>query len=230
MSAEWTPKKSKKKSRGEDELGEGDEATPASLKGRRERSSIKKAKVKRCIEDECHEDDEHSDANILLLLSASKGSMQMPKTKVLKTKSPSKRALKLLIREAEAEQGHLESGTASACSSSSSSPLKKQKYKRIMKQFVSSIGNNNNTSSTASDSVFPDADRDRDGDGEGDMDAPMWSPGAHLPNKRYRRPATTDYLSPHPESEISLFCSHSSCHIMSCHVCYWNFSIQPDCN
>lgn len=153
------------------------------------RSSVKKTKVKKIVEEEeIDYEDEHSDANILLLLSASKMSVGGGKAKVLKVKSPSKRALKLLIKEAEAEQDNLDSGLTST----STSPHKKQKFKRIMKQFVSSISN--------APSGVPES-----GSRIQNVEISLWSPGGLvLKTEHPKNPVDVDYLSPRPESEIFL--------------------------
>ena len=137
-------------------------------------------------EEEIEDEDEHSDANILLLLSASKMSVSGGKAKVLKAKSPSKRALKLLIKEAEAEQDNIDSGLTST----STSPHKKQKFKRIMKQFVSSISN-------APPGVQESGSRIQN------VEISLWSPGGLvLKTECQKNPVDVDYLSPRPESEI----------------------------
>ena len=155
-SAEWTPKKSKKKVRDENET-EGDE-TPNSVKIRR--SSAKKLKVKKIIEEEEEEDEEHSDANMLLLLSATKATK---KPKLTKCKSPSKKALKLLIKEAEADPDNDE------CSSPLQQDLQKLKFKRIMRQFVSS------KSASSSSDAFASIQEEGH-----DTGARQWSPGRGL--------------------------------------------------
>jgi hypothetical protein len=143
-------------------------------------------------EEEIEDEDEHSDANILLLLSASKMTVGGGKAKVLKAKSPSKRALKLLIKEAEAEQDNIDSGVTSTAIS----PLKKQKFKRIMKQFVSSISN-------APPGVQESGSRMQN------VEVSLWSPGGLIPKTECpKNPIDVDYLSPRPESEISVLFSY----------------------
>jgi hypothetical protein len=84
---------------------------------------VKKTKIKKLEEEE---DDDLNDANILLLLSASKATK---KEKKIRAKSPSKKSLKLLAKDADEEEGE---------ESSPLQALQKQKFKRIMRQFVSS--------------------------------------------------------------------------------------------
>ena len=163
-SAEWTPKKSKKKIRDEGDWN-GEEAPPSSVKVKR--SSAKKKKGKKMTDEE-EDIDEHSDANILLLLSASKPVKSIPK--VLKYKSPSKKALKLLIKEAEADQDGDEISTSPGLLT-----LQKQKFKRIMKQFVSSKSNGG---ATAGNCLMDQGDCEGEGDGDRIMNprSPVRSP------------------------------------------------------
>ena len=179
-SAEWTPKKSKKKLR-EDGTANEDDATPGSAKIRK--SSVKKSKLSKVVEGDC--DDEHSDANILLLLSASKSPALGGKIKM--SKSPSKRALKTSSRDAlQQQQQSNDSSVPPSSSSSSSSP---QKIKRLNKPYAGSVSNGL-TSTLESGSM------DRK------TDVCLWSPGGLVKKGKMQINAgDIDYLSPRPGSE-----------------------------
>lgn len=151
---------------------DGEEPTPSSVKVRR--SSSKKKNLKK-VEEKEEDDDEHSDANILLLLSASKPSKGKPKT--TKYKSPSKKAIKLLIKEAEADIN-----PDDCCLSPAQQDLQKQKFKRVMRHFVSSrtggiIGN----SSVGFENVEEDGKGEEELDEEGEGIGHVWSPPQRTP-------------------------------------------------
>lgn len=176
-SAEWTPKKSKKKLR-EDGTANEEDATPGSTKIRK--SSVKKSKLSKVVEGEC---DEHSDANILLLLSASKSPGMGSKIKM--SKSPSKRAAKVSTRETVQQR------TDSSCPpSSSSSPLK---VKRLNKPYTGSVSN-------GLPSTLESGSMDRD------AEVCLWSPGGIVTKRKIQITAgDIDYLSPRPGSKCSSY-------------------------
>ena len=194
-SAEWTPKKSKKKVREEGESF-GDEPNSSCAKVRR--SSSKKKKVKKVAEEE-DDDDEHSDANMLLLLSASKPTKG--KQKITKNKSPSKKALKLLVKETETDLD------VDECSLSPlKQDLQKQKFKRVMRQFVSSkiVGIAGNSSVALEDG---EGEQDLEGEREG-MDH-IWSPSQQRTPKGKMKASHSQnigcaYLSPGDEGELHI--------------------------
>ena len=170
-SAEWTPKKSKKKLR-EDGTANEEDATPGSTKIRK--SSVKKSKLSKVVEGDC--DDEHSDANILLLLSASKSPAMGSKMKI--SKSPTKRALKISLRDAVND--------SSIPPSSSSSP---QKLKRLNKPYTGSV-------SDGLPSTLESGSMDRE------TEVCLWSPGGLVKKGKMQINAgDIDYLSPRPGSK-----------------------------
>lgn len=175
-SAEWTPKKSKKKLR-EDGTANEEDATPGSAKIRK--SSVKKSKLSKVVEGDC--DDEHSDANILLLLSASKSPALGSKIKM--SKSPSKRALKTSSRDAVQQQSN---DSSVPPSSSSSSP---QKIKRLNKPYAGSVSN-------GLPSTLESGSMDRK------TEVCLWSPGGLVKKGKMQTNAgDIDYLSPRPGSK-----------------------------
>ena len=194
-SAEWTPKKSKKKIREEGDLP-GEEPISSCAKVRR--SSSKKKKGKKVAEEE-EDDDEHSDANMLLLLSASKPTKG--KQRITKCKSPSKKALKLLVKEAETDLD------VDECSLSPlKQDLQKQKFKRVMRQFVSSktIGIACNSSV-----VLEDAEEREELEGERDGIDHFWSPSQQRTPKGKMKASHSQnigcvFLSPRDEGESSV--------------------------
>lgn len=178
-SAEWTPKKSKKKLR-EDGTANEEDATPGSAKIRK--SSVKKSKLSKVVEGDY--DDEHSDANILLLLSASKSPALGSKIKI--TKSPSKRAVKTSSRDTLQQQQSNDSSVPPSSSSSSSSP---QKIKRLTKPYAGSISN-------GLPSTLESGSMDRK------TEVCLWSPGGLVKRGKMQINAgDIDYLSPRPGSK-----------------------------
>jgi hypothetical protein len=176
-SAEWTPKKSKKKLR-EDGTTNEEDATPGSTKIRK--SSVKKSKLSKVVEGES---DEHSDANILLLLSASKSPGMGAKIKM--SKSPTKRASKISTRETVQQR------TDSSCPpSSSSSP---PKVKRLNKPYTGSVSN-------GLPSTLESGSMDRD------AEVCLWSPGGIVTKRKMQITAgDIDYLSPRPGSKYACY-------------------------
>ena len=191
-SAEWTPKKSKKKIREEGDLY-GEEPNSSCAKVRR--SSSKKMKGKK-LADEEDDDDEHSDANILLLLSASKPTKGKPR--ITKCKSPSKKALKLLVKEAETDLD------VDECSLSPlKQDLRKQKFKRVMRQFVSSKAIGIACNSTV---AFEDAEEKEELEVEREGIDHIWSPSQQRTPKGKMKTSHSQsigcvYLSPRDEGE-----------------------------